>query len=61
MAQNDVGYFVRQNARYAYTQSYQNSYIGQLGYSDPLQTPAPFRKEVKNRPTSDVDAQVNAR
>ncbi|MGY2053071.1 TonB-dependent siderophore receptor [Methylobacterium sp. JK268] len=34
----DETWTVRQNLRYAFVESFQNSYIGQLGYSDPAQT-----------------------
>ncbi|MGT2478196.1 TonB-dependent siderophore receptor [Methylobacterium oryzae CBMB20] len=59
----DDTWAVRQNARYAYTQSYQNSYIGQLGYADPLQTQLGrylFRDSAKIAQL-DVDTQAEAK
>jgi iron complex outermembrane recepter protein len=59
----DDTWAVRQNARYAFTQSYQNSYIGQLGYADPLQTQLArylFRDHAKIAQL-DVDTQAEAK
>lgn len=59
----DDTWAVRQNARYAYTQSFQNSYIGQLGYTDPLQTQLGrylFRDSAKIAQI-DVDTQAEAK
>lgn len=59
----DDTWAVRQNARYAFAESYQNSYIGQLGYADPQQTQLArylFRDHAKVAQL-DVDTQAEAR
>lgn len=58
----DETWTVRQNARYAFAESYQNSYIGQLGYADPQQTQLArylFRDHAKVAQL-DVDTQAEA-